>query len=704
MSTGQYSRDPESQPATSTVDPEEVQRAKREIQGIVQQIADLAQSNTAADKFYDEYLNRVVAALAASGGAVWTLSDTGVFTLAYQINLRATGLIENPIGQAQHGRLLQTVLNGSEGALVQPHSGYGGGSDADDEHAPANATDFLLVLAPLHNDQGPQGVVEIFQRPGSSPKVQRGYLQFLLQTCELAGIYLRNNRLRYLSQKQSLWEQLETFTRTAHEKLDLRQTAYTVANEGRRLIGCDRVTVAVQHGSRVVIEAISGQDTFDKRSNVATLLTKLARAVTRTGEDVWYSGDTTDMAPQVEYALEAYVDESHTKSMAILPLMPPEEVEEAPTAGEKPKPRRVLGALIVEQMVESQEAEGFRQRIEVVRTHSATALANAMEHESLFLMPLWRTLGKATWLIRGRTLPKTIAVVAAIAALICWAIFYPANFTLEGRGKLRPEVLRNVFARVDGEVEEVLVKEDQLVQEGDVVVRMQSLDINGEIQSYRGQKQAMLAELNAVNRDLFDSRRLTPSEEQQKQARITQIEAEIATIDSQLELLDRKKAWLDVQAPISGLVITWKVEEKLQGRPVGKEQILMEIADLNSPWLLDVTMDESRMYHIAQAAASSDEPLRVDFVLATHPGETFTGRIQKISETAEVRGEQGDQSNTVKIRVAFDDQERLKELFAGNPKVGAEAVAKVYCGTASIGYVYLHDLIDFIRAKVLFRL
>ena len=61
-------------------------------------------------------------------------------------------------------------MHGSEGALVAPHSGAGDATD-NDEDAAANPTDFLLVLAPVLNDQGPQGVVEIFQRPGrGSPR------------------------------------------------------------------------------------------------------------------------------------------------------------------------------------------------------------------------------------------------------------------------------------------------------------------------------------------------------------------------------------------------------------------------------------------------------------------------------------------------------------------------------------------------------
>ena len=73
---------------------------------------------------------------------------------------------------------------------------------------------------------------------------------------------MKGRRLRHLADKQTLWEQLETFTRTAHEKLDVRETAYTIANEGRRLIGCDRVSVAIKHGGKCRIEAVSGQDTF----------------------------------------------------------------------------------------------------------------------------------------------------------------------------------------------------------------------------------------------------------------------------------------------------------------------------------------------------------------------------------------------------------------------------------------------------------
>ena len=99
--------------------------------------------------------------------------------------------------------LLQQSLLSTEGLLAAPHSGHGGGSDLDDEQAAANPTDFLLILMPVFNDQGPQGVVEVFQRPGARPATQRGYLKFLEQTCELAGDYLRSRRLRRATLRSS---------------------------------------------------------------------------------------------------------------------------------------------------------------------------------------------------------------------------------------------------------------------------------------------------------------------------------------------------------------------------------------------------------------------------------------------------------------------------------------------------------------------
>jgi biotin carboxyl carrier protein len=503
-----------------------------------------------------------------------------------------------------------------------------------------------------------------------------------------------------LAEKQTLWEQLETFTRTAHEKLDVRETAYTIANEGRRLIGCDRVSVAIRYGGKCRIEAVSGQDTFDKRSNVTVLLGKLASAVAKTGEDCWYTGDASNLAPQVEEALDAYVDESHTKSLAILPLVEPGgEVELAPdeTPGRAP---RVIGALVVEQMVDTRAPEGFKQRVDVVRTHSASALTNALEFEGLFLMPVWRAIGKTTRWLFGPALPKTVSIAAIVAVLLAAACLVPTDFTLEGNGTLRPVIRRNVFAMLDGEVREIKVEDDSQVTKGQLLVVEDSRELEKEIVSTSGELLATEADIRATQNQSIDNDEDVPQgDRNQQEARLSQLKARVSSLRKKLELLIEQKGLLKITSPIDGQVVEWRLQETLLGRPVSKGQVLMEVADPKGDWELEVRMPESKMGYISAAWNKSGGKLPVDFILATHPGDPLEGWVENIESSAEVRGDEG---NTVLVRVGFD-QAMLRKTFP-DPKIGAGVTAKIHCGQRSFAFVWLHDVLDFVRSKILFRL
>ena len=266
-----------------------------------------------------------MSALAAVGGAVWTL-EQGRLDLQYQINLRQTGLADKPArSAAPRPAVAAGAANPARGCWSLPIPAPATTSEA------ANPTPFLLLLGPLKSDQEVQGVVEVFQRPDTALSVQQGYLRFLMQMCDLAGDYLKTRRLRHFTDRQTLWSQLEQFTRLVHRSLDPRSTAYTIANEGRRLIECDRVSVGI---CRANTNAASKPSADRIRSTSARTSSRcsasLATAVTATGEPIWYTGDTSRMAPQVEEAVQAYVDESHSKVVGVIPLRRP--VEE-PTAG-----------------------------------------------------------------------------------------------------------------------------------------------------------------------------------------------------------------------------------------------------------------------------------------------------------------------------------------------------------------------------------
>ena len=73
-----------------TVNQQTVEETKQQIRGLVNEIAALAKSGATAEEFYPEFLQRIVTALAAAGGAVWLLDDDRQLKLQYQINAEPT--------------------------------------------------------------------------------------------------------------------------------------------------------------------------------------------------------------------------------------------------------------------------------------------------------------------------------------------------------------------------------------------------------------------------------------------------------------------------------------------------------------------------------------------------------------------------------------------------------------------------------------
>ena len=100
--------------------------------------------------------------------------------------------------------------------------------------------------------------------------------------------------------QQTMWQQLEQFMRLIHQGLDTKRTTFTLANEGRRLIDCDRVSVAIGAGRNCRIKAVSGLDSIERRAEQVKKLGVLSSAVIRAGQPLWYTGEDDNLPPQIE--------------------------------------------------------------------------------------------------------------------------------------------------------------------------------------------------------------------------------------------------------------------------------------------------------------------------------------------------------------------------------------------------------------------
>ena len=689
-----------------SVDSQTIEQTKQQLRGLVQEIAQLSKMNLTEAEYYHEFLQRVVTALAAVGGAVWTRDKEGRLMLTHQINYRQTSLHQQSDEQVQHTRLLHRAFQNTDGMLVLPNTSYG-----KDEKA-ANPTPFLLVLAPLMSDSQIEGVVEIFQRANSTPNTQRGYLRFLMQMSELVGEWLKSNKLRQLGDQQSLLGQVNNFSRSIHESLDLRQTAYVIANEGRQLIGCDRLSVAVRKGMKCHIEAVSGQDTVDNRSNVIVMLSRLATKIVATGENLWYSGATQDLPPQIEHALDEYIDESHSKTIAVIPVRRPVQAGEveatrAATVGEDSVAEletdgdtgEIIGALIVEQIEDSRTQAQLAQRVDLVREHSLLALSNAVTHHNLFLMPLWRTLGKAEWLVRARNLPKTVAATVAIIGLLIMMSVFPWDFNLKGSGVMQPVERRDVFVDQSGIVAEVKVSNGEKVVQGQVLAIIESTELEIEAERIIGNLASVREQLLSARKTWLSGRTsMQRAERLRIESQIAELTQQELSLKKQYDLILEKRKQLTVLSPMEGEVVTWNVKELLERRPVTIGQVLMTLANPNNAWELEVQMPEKRMGHVAKQLKEYDgdiEKLKVTYIAATNPDDKLTGKVTKIHRMAELDEDEG-HSVLVKVNINRDDiPDEVR-------RPGATVTAKIYCGKRPIGYVWIHELIETIQSRVFF--
>jgi multidrug efflux pump subunit AcrA (membrane-fusion protein) len=680
-----------------TVNQQTVEETKQQIRGLVNEIAALAKSGATAEEFYPEFLQRIVTALAAAGGAVWLLDEDRQLRLQYQINAEPTVLAGDGEDSMRHSRLIRRVAQTGQSLLVPPYSGT---TDGDAE---GNPTRYLLVLAPLKHDGNADGLIEVFQRPDTAPETQKGYVRFLQQMCELAADWLRSQKLRLFTDRQVLWQQADSFARAAHESLDLRETAYIVANEGRRLVGCDRVSIAIKRGNKCRVLAISGQDTIENRSNIVSALNTLATRVVAAGEPLWHDGATEDLPPQIEDALEEYVDLSYGRNIAVLPLREPHRggQDQQGAAGQVDRDNahrgEVIGALIVEQIESDLPAEVFRARVDLVYEHGTRAIANSLSHSNLFMMPVWKTLGKATDLFRGRALPKTLAVLGAIGIITLGLIFVPLELQLEAEGRLEPDARREVFAPIDGEVVEVLVDHSMAVEEGTPLVKLRNRQLEMEMTELLGQIRTTTAEFERVRKVLGERRSLEPNEQKQLQGEEFEFRVRLEALREKLALQKEREQQLTIRSPITGTVMSWDVEKTLRSRPIMTGQVLMEIADLSQPLHLEVNMPDKRMGHLDKRIRDLDQPtLPVRYVLATHPDEPMLAVLPRseIQLRAQVDAEKG---STVKMR-AVPDREELEKRA---PRPGAKVIANVQCGKRAAGFVLFHEVYEWL-CKFLF--
>lgn len=635
-------------------------------------------------EFYRQLLSEACDALAATGGAAWRVRDDGRPELVgRELTDPADAELLN---RTAHREAVAAALDGGA-PVIQA----------------AQDRDVEILLCPVRQAAGdgakPQavGLIELWMPAAESPPVRQGWLDYSAALADVAADFHVWEELRRLRGAATLRRQSIDLVRRVQGPRDLKSAAFEAANEGRRLLGCDRVSALVRRGSRWRLVAVSGADRVERRTDFTRRSEALARHVAAWGEPVDYTtqrgaepaanvGDAVDgeLPPALGAAIEEHVDHSHARRLACTPIA------FAPRTEADARPRRTkFDVVLLAERFDAVGQDELRSQLVEIGELCGPALARAAELDRFPVRTLLGWSDRWTALRQPGKAMRAASIVAALAAVVAALVFVPCDFDVEAPARLAAAVERDVFASASGAVAEVRVKHGQTVAAGDVLVVLSDPELALKLQETRGELETTRKRLEALAvartdrtlREDGEKDRLPLSAEQRE------MEERLASLERQLTLLEARSDALTLRSPHAGTVLTLDVQSLLESRPVERGQVLLTIADPASGWELKADVPQRQIGHVLEAQLEQTTPLAATYRLAGDVAETYPGHVAEVSAAAPLDADHlQDESPPVEVRIALDGAPPA----AARP--GMSANVRIHCGRRSLGYVWLHDV------------
>ena len=675
-------------------------KIKEEVRQVIRRLTELSQTQDDFDQFCGEVLDRLVDITGAHGALFWQITGNGVPKLTHHAG-SAPHDQARAILSPENEKHNQAILD-----VVQQKTPVGLSSQSfiDESNAGGDAVPFLMLFSPVLNRQkNPVGAVELIQRGEVSNQAQEGYLRFLTQ---IAALFQRwherqEESTEVAARSGSINEKME-FISEVHRSIDFKETAYAIANESRRVLGADRVSVGRWDGKTCKILSISSQDRFDNRANVVRKLGNVATASVGADSTFWITGNTDEIAPEVAKKINEYLDESHSRTLAVIPLaIRPPDVPDLNMTKRGQRVRK-LGALILEYFDDEVPQDTIREDCDLIVEQSQLALENARKHNEIFLQPILKKLGWLQQTLFGDHLKKTITGLSALAILFLAMVFVPWEMKMKVDGVLHPEIRRHVYSVSKGVVTSVEFEDGQTVRTGQPLLTMVDYD-------REQQMKARLIERNRLKSQLLTmATQIRQASSAGDRDRVSALESERAAIGAQLNSVNEQlqndsemmKELMELSAPIDGTIITWNPQQRLKGLVVEPNQTLVSVYQMDGMWQLEVNIPQMKVGYVTRAqerVLADDDPdnnkLTAVFAMSTNPNTTYEGVLERVSIRPHT-DESGIQKYRAIIKVDPKDMEK-SEL-----KPGAGATVKIYCGKERLYKACFHQIIDWWNLNV----
>lgn len=506
--------------------------------------------------------------------------------------------------------------------------------------------------APLRKGEEVLGVLELINKPDQTP-FDEDDLFFLSTVAEQAAVAIHNARLLESERRMDALGALLKISQQITSTLDLDHVLMTVVNQAATVLPFDRCVMGFFDRGRFVLGAVSGEEELPKTREMGELREQME----------WVANQPDSVSANLddgEWHLQP--EQPHGKLISFLEAHGYQGFRGLALRDEQGK----LGAIGLLNGDPNFLNESHTELLTILANQTTVAIRNAQLYQQVPLANILRPLSQRKKKLlsavpqgRWRQYAERLGVIALILILVPWPMRVETNATVV------PAERRIVSSIDGGVVKRVYIREGDFVEAGQTL----SLLENGE---HRVKLVEAEAAMGAAGHDLAEAEfRNDPLAAGQ-----AKIRADMHAAQVQFE--EQRVAGSELRAPIAGMVVTPKVEERT-GTMLKPGEGFCEIV-AQDQLAADMSVPETDLALLKPGD-------RVALKFNARPMTTFHGTVDRIG--AQTRTEEGEQYFIV--RAVFQNQSgSARDGMVGKTKISSDG-GWFHSGWYPVGYVLLRS-------------
>jgi RND family efflux transporter MFP subunit len=452
-----------------------------------------------------------------------------------------------------------------------------------------------LMCAPLLKEETVLGVVEVVNK-ADGQAFDDDDLFFLSSMAEQASIALTNANLFNAERRAHDLNALLATSKELTSTLNLDHVLTTVVHQAATVVPFDLCAIGIFDRSQFVLGAVSGESEVPQTPKMEELRKIMEWVAAQEGpvsadrhEEGWA------MSPDGEILnLTRFMEEHGYGGFHAIPL------------------RDDQGCVGVLALLNGQADFLTASNLEILSilaSQTTVAVRNARLYQEVPLASFLRPFLKSKQKLEEVTYGRWVELAWKAALVIGLLVIIPFKFRIQTNATAVPAERRVASAEVSGVIQSVPVREGERVQAGEVVASLVDTD-------YRVLWQGAITNMGLARRQLEDA------EARKDWAAASQAQLSMDLHQAEADLYREKVHQAQLRAPITGVVVTPKVEEKV-GQFLKVGDTFCEVVD-EDRMAVEMNVPETDVRWIRPGA-------KVALKLNALPTQTLLGQVVRVS-------------------------------------------------------------------------